>query len=185
MKLIFILSWHKNPHAYIKKPTHPKRVTVWSGFWSTGIIGPVFFENEQGEADTLNGDRYRAMLNEFLFTKIKEGDIGIICFNRTALRANQPKQHLIFFILILKIALSAAELMSFGHLGAPIWHRWAIKCYAEKPKTIAVLKDNIREAIGEIQLHTIDNVLKNWTDHVGYCMANRFSIINRKDCTFI
>ena len=32
-----------------------------------GIIGPLFFENEQGEALTVNGDRYRAMFNEFLF----------------------------------------------------------------------------------------------------------------------
>ena len=39
------------------------------------------------------------------------------------------------------------------------------KCYAEKPEAIDALKDNIREAIGEIQLHTID-VLKNWTDRV-------------------
>ena len=29
------------------------------------------------------------------------------------------------------------------------------KCYADKPETIDALKDNIREAIGEIQLHTI------------------------------
>ena len=34
-------------------------------------------------------------------------------------------------------------------------------CYTDKPKTIDALKDNIREAIGEIQLHTIDNVFKN------------------------
>ena len=47
------------------------------------------------------------------------------------------------------------------------------KCYADKPETIDALKDNIREAISEIQLHTIDNVLKNWTDRVGYCMASR------------
>ena len=31
----------------------------------------IFFENEQGEAATVNSDRYRAMLNEFLFTKIE------------------------------------------------------------------------------------------------------------------
>ena len=49
----------ENPHAYIEKPTHPKRVTVWCRFWSIGIIGPFFFENDQGEAD-----RYRATLNE-------------------------------------------------------------------------------------------------------------------------
>ena len=33
------------------------------------------------------------------------------------------------------------------------------KCYADKPETIDALKHNIREAIGEIQLHTIDNVI--------------------------
>ena len=66
------------------------------------------------------------------------------------------------------------------------------KYYADKPETIDFLKDNIREAIDEIQLHTIDNVLKNWTDRVGYCMASRgshlneiiFLIIKRKDCSF-
>ena len=35
----------------------------------------------QGEAVTVNGDRYRAMLNEFLFTKIEDGYIGNIWFH--------------------------------------------------------------------------------------------------------
>ena len=47
------------------------------------------------------------------------------------------------------------------------------KCYADKPDTIDVLKDNIRKAIGYIQLHTM---LKNWTDRVGYCMASEAAI---------
>ena len=70
--------------------------------------------------------------------------------------------------------------MSFYNLGAAIWHRWTIICEVpskisddDKPETINWLfNDNIREAIGEIQLHTID-VLKNWTDRVGYGMASR------------
>ena len=66
----------ENPHAYIELQTHPKLVTVWCGFWSRDIIGPFFFENEQGEAVTVNGDRYRTILNEFLFTKIEEQGIG-------------------------------------------------------------------------------------------------------------
>ena len=41
-------------------------------------------------------------------------------------------------------------------------------------ETIDALKGNIRE----IQLHTIDNVLKNWTDRVDYCMASRRSHLN-------
>ena len=44
-------------------------------------------------------------------------------------------------------------------LGYYIWDK--DKCYADKPQTIDALKDNIGDAIGEIQLHTIDNVLKN------------------------
>ena len=46
--------------------------------------------------------------------------------------------------------------MSFDHLEAVIWYRWAIyfnyKCYADKPETIDTLKDNICEAIGEMCL---------------------------------
>ena len=35
------------------------------------------------------------------------------------------------------------------------------------------------KSIGEIQLHTIDNVLRIWTDGVGYCMASRGSHLNK------
>ena len=48
-----------------------------------------------------------------------------------------------------------------------LWGAVKDKCYADKPETIDALEDNIREAIGEIQLHTIDIVFKNWTDRVG------------------
>ena len=43
------------------------------------------FENEQEEAVTVNADRYRSMLNEFLFKKIKEQDIGNIWFQQDGL----------------------------------------------------------------------------------------------------
>ena len=40
-----------------------------------------------------------------------------------------------------------------------LWGTVKGKCYADKPETIDALNDNIRKAIGEIQLHAIDNVL--------------------------
>ena len=48
-----------------------------------------------------------------------------------------------------------------------LWGAVKDKCYADKPEPIEALKHNIPEDISEIQLHTIDNVLKNWTDRVG------------------
>ena len=61
-----------------------------------------------------------------------------------------------------------------------LWGTVKDKCYANKPKTIEAVFtiDNIREAIGEIQLHTIDNVLKNWIDRVSYCMTSLGSHLN-------
>ena len=35
----------ENPHAYIEKPTHTKRVTVWCGFLPRDKFRPFFFEN--------------------------------------------------------------------------------------------------------------------------------------------
>ena len=48
------------------------------------------------------------------------------------------------------------------------WGAVKDKCYADKPETINALQNNIREAVGEIQLHKIDNVLKNWTSRCSH-----------------
>ena len=82
------------------------RVTVWCGFWSRGIIRPFFFENEQGEAVAVNGCRYRAMLNDFLFTKIKEEDISNIWFQQDGATCHIAKATL--DVLRPDIALSVA-----------------------------------------------------------------------------
>ena len=105
----------ENPHAYIEKPTYPTRVTVWCGFWSKGIIGLFLLWKW-------------AYWTNFCSQKLKRSVLAIFGFNRTALRATQPKLQSIVCALFLKIALSAAQLMSFGLLVAIIWHRWTIIC---------------------------------------------------------
>ena len=102
------------------RPKNLKRVTVWWRFWSRGIILLFFSENKHGEPVTVKGDSYWAMLNEFLFTKIEEDDIGGIWLQQDGARATQPKLYWMFCALYLKIALSAVKLMSFGQLGAKI-----------------------------------------------------------------
>ena len=42
-----------------------------------------------------------------------------------------------------------------------LWSAVKDKCFADRAETIDTLKDNIREVIDAIKLHTIDNVLKN------------------------
>ena len=65
-----------------------------------------------------------------------------------------------------------------------LWGAIIDKCYASKPDTIDSVKDNICEAIGEIQLYRIDNVLKNSTDRLGYFMASQGSHLNEIICHY-
>ena len=37
-----------------EKQIDPQRVIVWCAFWAGGIIGLYFFENEAGQAATVN-----------------------------------------------------------------------------------------------------------------------------------
>ena len=132
------------------------------------------------------------MLNEFLFTKIEKEDIGKIWFQQDGTTRHTAED--VFKDCIISRRADVVWLPRSCHLTPLDYYLWGAfkkKCYADKPETIDALKDNIREAISEIQLHTIDNVLKNWTDRVGYCMANQGSHLNeiifhyfRMGCTF-
>ena len=126
-----------------------------------------WFENEQGEAVTVNGDPYRAMLNEFLFTKIEREDIGKIWFQQDGATCHAAEAILdvlrpVFEELIISRRADVVWPPRRSDLTPLDYYLWGAvkeKCYADKPETIDALKDNIREAIGDIQLHTIDNVL--------------------------
>ena len=123
------------------------------------------------------------MLNEFLFTKIEEENIGNIWFQQDGAMCLTPAS-------ILYVLRSVFEDRIISRRADVVWpprscdltpldyYFWAAtkdKCYGDNPETIDALKDNIREAIGEIQLQTINNVLTNWTDRVGYCKASQGS----------
>ena len=56
---------------------HPQPVTVWCGFWYGGIIGPFFFESEQGATVTVSGERYHANVTIDLLRTIFENRIVI------------------------------------------------------------------------------------------------------------
>ena len=65
----------KNPKMIIEKRFYPQRITVWCGFWAGRIIAPYFFENEAGAAVSVNGLRYRTMINEFLWPELEDMDV--------------------------------------------------------------------------------------------------------------
>ena len=66
---------HENPRQIVEKPLHSRKVTVWCAFFANGIIGPYFFENEAGNSVTVTGERYRAMITNFLWPELNGMDV--------------------------------------------------------------------------------------------------------------
>ena len=52
----------ENPQEIHQHPLHSESLTVWCGIASFGVLGPYFFEDDEGEAVTVTSERYVAML---------------------------------------------------------------------------------------------------------------------------
>ena len=106
------------------------------------------------------------MLNKFLFTKIEDEDIGNIWFQQDGATCHTAEAILdvlspVFVDRIINRRADGVWPPRSCNLTSLEYYLWGTikdKCCANKPENIDALKDNIREAIGEIQLHTIDNV---------------------------
>ena len=117
-----------------------------------------------------------------VFIKIEEEDIGNIWFQQDGATCHTAEATFDVLRSVFEESIirrksddRSCDLIPLDYY---LWGAVKDKCNADKPETIDALKENIREAIGEIQLHTIENVLKNWTDRVRYCMASRGSHLN-------
>ena len=49
----------------IEHPLHSPKVTIWCALSAQGIVGPMFFEDDNGNAVTVNQERYQRVLQRF------------------------------------------------------------------------------------------------------------------------
>ena len=119
----------------------------------------------------------------FCSQKLRKKILATFVFNRTAKRATLD---------VLRPVLEEPIISRKANVAWPprscyltpldywLWSAFKDKCYVDKPETFDTLNENIRKAIGEIQLHTIDNVLKSWTDGVSYCLCKLRQPLERR-----
>ena len=108
------------------------------------IIGPFFFEKEQKEAVTANGDRYRAMLKEFLLPKIEEEDIGNSWFQQdgTTCHTAEATLNTLRPVFEGRIISRRADVVWLPRscdstpLDYYLWGAVKDKCYADQPEII-------------------------------------------------
>jgi len=77
------------PEALQDLPMHPEKVTVYCGLWAGSIIGPYFFKDDNGRNVTVNGERYRVMIDDFFCKKWKNWTWSTCGFNKTVPHATR------------------------------------------------------------------------------------------------
>ena len=65
-----------NPHVLHESSVHPEKITVWFGLWAGGVIGPYFFRDDHGRHVTVNGNRYRSMITEYVWPQLDDMTCG-------------------------------------------------------------------------------------------------------------
>ncbi|KAJ4446563.1 hypothetical protein ANN_13260 [Periplaneta americana] len=55
-----------NPRQLHQYPLYSNKVTMWGAVSSSGVMGPYFFEDDDGRAITVNSVRYFAMMETFV-----------------------------------------------------------------------------------------------------------------------
>jgi len=61
----------ENPRELHQRPLHTAKFSVWCGISNVGIVGPYFFEEEEGATVTVTSERYVEMLRNFLRPQLR------------------------------------------------------------------------------------------------------------------
>lgn len=170
----------ENPRLIHEKKMHPQKVTVWCGFWAGGIIGPYFFEDEAGNAVTVNGDRYRNMLREFLWPALVGMDLEGMWFQQDGATCHTAQET----IHLLQERFPNRVISRNGSQNWPprscdltpcdfwLWSFVKSHAYSNNPLTIGELKNEIRHVIRDINRVMCDNVIENFIKRARLCQQN-------------
>lgn len=159
----------------------PPRCTVWCGLWAGGIIGPYFFEDEAGDAVTVNGDRYRDMLTNFAISEIIDLNVPDMWIQQDG-----AKPHTMRATIELLREDFGERIISGGTdciwpprscdltpLDYFLWGYVKDRVYVDAPASIQELQDEIIRVIRGIDTTLLESVIENLGKRLVACKKSR------------
>lgn len=173
----------ENPRIIHELPLHEPKVTVWCGVTAEKIIGPYFFEDERGITTTINGERYRTMLQHFLAAEMQELEQEDMWYQQDGATAHTARETM----AILSRMFPGRIISKNGDVVYPprspdltvpdffLWGYLKDRVFVNNPENLEELKANIREEITNIPPETLENVMKHALKRAHSCIAARGS----------
>lgn len=159
------------PDEVLSKPLHSQKVTVWMAMRrGGGTIGPFFFEDEEGEAVTINQERYVSAALEPFWEElgrrrgIHRHEEWLQQDGATPHTAKKSLEWLHHHFRNRLISLKTAVPWSphspdLSPLDFFLWGFLKDRVYTEKPETTRQLKDAIITEVSHIPSEMVDNAV--------------------------
>lgn len=164
----------------IHKPLRRRRYILKKSLFGV-LYGPYFFKNEAGHNVTVNGERYRAMINDFFVPELKDVDVDDLWFQQDGATCHTANDT----INLLKETFGERIISRRGPVAWPprscdltpldyfLWGYVKSLVYADKPETIDALEENIRRVIADIRPQLLQKVVENWASRLEFIRASR------------
>lgn len=167
----------ENPRVIQECQMHPLRTTVWCGLWAGGVIGPFFFEDFDGHAVTVNGERYREIVRNNLWPALGQVDTANMWFQQDGATSHTSRET----ITLLHEKFPQSVISLRGDFEWPprscdltpcdffLWGYVKSKVYVNRPQTVLQLKEEIQRVINDIDRDVCERVITNFINRVTAC----------------
>lgn len=173
--------WGKNPPDEVRqRPLHSPKVTVWCALSSQGIIGPFFFEDRNGNAMTINKERYISILNQFwraLRSKCADTlqqqwvQQNGATSHTARVSMEWLSEHLEGRLISRRSAVGwPAHSPDLTPLDFYLWGELKSQVYESMPETLEDLKRKIKTAIRGIRVETCGRVVREALHRACVCL---------------
>ena len=190
-----------HPHEHTYQPLSQEKVTVWCAIGRNGIIGPYFFEDESGNRETVDTDRYIALMRTKFIPALrrKRGiDMNSVIYQQDGTPPHCSDRFLEYLSRYFpggRVISSRTDFSWPSDLNPPDYFLWGYhkeRIYNNNPKTLAHLKDNIKSEIMKIPIEMIKRVIDNFNtrvravirQHDAWIEHNHQLLTNRKVSSF-
>uniref|UniRef100_A0A0K0EGX0 DDE_3 domain-containing protein n=1 Tax=Strongyloides stercoralis TaxID=6248 RepID=A0A0K0EGX0_STRER len=165
----------ENPKSTIPKNLQPKKLTVWCSLTSKKIIGPYYFEDEEGKTLTINGNRYREMIETFLIPEVQGKER--LRFQQDGAPPHQAKETIELLKTVFGNRIISqncdfkwpARSPDLTPMNFFLWGYLKDRVYKNRPKTLDNLKYNIDNKIMGIGEDTLKRVMQAMLDRAMKC----------------
>ena len=156
-----------NPRNTIQHRLHSPKCTVWCGIMTERIIGPYFFEDEEGHPERVTGALYRTMIENFLLPEVagnqqvwfqQDGATAHTADLTMALLRDIFNDRLISRNADFPWPPRSPDLTAHDYF---LWGYLKERVYVNNPQTIAELKENILAEVRQIEPDVLNSVMEN------------------------